>query len=247
MASEAIESLAAVGGLFGIGGLSIALGTALPAARSQRRRLWTAYAVELGTVAFILLPPYLGLGPAIAAVGVLTAACALELQRALARKIAGWRWVACLVYPGLFAAHLALAEWRWGFGAILFLFGVVEVNDAFAMVIGSSLGHHKLWPRLSPNKTLEGLAGGAACALACGLALGFALPSLSVAARLGCAAAIVLSSLAGDLATSAVKRWVGIKDFGAAIPVAGGVLDVYDSLIFSAPVAFAYLALAGAP
>lgn len=284
--SIALQSLAAIAGLFGIGGALIGAGATLPAGRRQQRRLWTAWLVELATVGFIVLPAYGGVAAMILAMLLLTGAATLELQRALKAHaevrlpwlalasgltlvcaagfappawlyplaalllaanllLAGWPGALAAIYPGFFAAHVVLTSRVWGFGAIVALFAIVEVNDAFAMVIGSSAGRCKLWPRLSPGKTLEGTVGGAVCAAACGLAMGFVLPQLTAGQRLAGSLVIVAAALAGDLIASAMKRWAGIKDFGDFVPVAGGVLDVYDSLIFSAPIFCGLLALAG--
>ena len=111
-----------------------------------------------------------------------------------------------------------------------FVFLVTAATDGFSQVVGQLLGRHKLAPRISPAKTIEGLLGGlvAACAVALFVR---SLLRWSVSATLGLALLTALSGLAGDLAASTVKRRARIKDYSAALPGQGGVLDRFDSLL----------------
>jgi phosphatidate cytidylyltransferase len=130
------------------------------------------------------------------------------------------------------------AEWmrEAGEGAILLLFTVLTTVavDTGAYFVGKSLGKRKLAPTLSPGKTVEGAVGGFAAAVVTAallaLWLRMPLPFAVVAGIL-----IGLVSQAGDLSKSAIKREIGVKDFGALIPGHGGVLDRFDSLMFTAP------------
>lgn len=120
-------------------------------------------------------------------------------------------------------------------------------NDTLAYCAGRLFGKHKMSPRLSPKKTVEGAVGGVAGA---GL-LGF-LYSLFVKDRimadynialiftLVCVAG-GLVSIIGDLGASAIKRNYGIKDYGTVIPGHGGILDRFDSVIFIAPMVYYFL------
>ena len=97
------------------------------------------------------------------------------------------------------------------------------------------LGKRKLSPTISPGKTLEGSMGGLASALVVGLGLGSMLPSYGhTEAAIG-ALVVSLSSQAGDLVASTFKRAANVKDYGNYLPAFGGVMDRFDSLIFSAP------------
>ncbi len=119
-----------------------------------------------------------------------------------------------------------------GYG-ILYIFASCFICDTAAYFFGVFTGKHKMIPRISPNKTWEGAAGGYACAAAVTLIYGLAVCKF-LPASLVIAGALTLPAVAevGDLAFSAIKRHFGIKDFGSLIPGHGGVLDRIDSLVF---------------
>lgn len=117
-------------------------------------------------------------------------------------------------------------------------------NDTFAYFVGRKFGRHKMAPVLSPKKSIEGFIGGIAGAalMGCvyGLIFGKNLPSLSTP-WLSCTiigAIGALLAVIGDLAASAVKRDTGIKDYGKLIPGHGGVLDRFDSILYTAPAVY---------
>lgn len=144
-----------------------------------------------------------------------------------------------VLYFGWFLSHLAcLRDLRHGIVYAFYLMVLVECNDAFAYLWGTWLGRHKLTPRISPNKTVEGavLAGGSV--LAVGYLLAYLLPSAGTAAVLLVGATVAVLGACGDLVVSFIKRDLRIKDMGAAIPGHGGVLDRCDSLILTSPVFF---------
>jgi len=120
---------------------------------------------------------------------------------------------------------------------------VTWITDTGAYFVGSRFGRRKLAPRLSPNKTVEGAIGGLIFATAMSIAWGswIGLPWWHCAI-LG----PILGFLGqiGDLCESALKRDLGIKDFGGIMPGHGGILDRFDSLLFTAPIAYYYLGLA---
>ena len=120
--------------------------------------------------------------------------------------------------------------------------------DTCAYCAGRLFGKHKMAPVLSPKKSVEGAVGGVAGAGILGAVYGAVfqaqLPAFSEMAALWCAVicmAAALLSMVGDLAASAIKRNHGVKDYGKLIPGHGGILDRFDSMIFTAPVIF-YLA-----
>ena len=113
--------------------------------------------------------------------------------------------------------------------------------DTCAYCAGMLLGKHKMAPKLSPKKTVEGAVGGVLGAALLGFLYGvyfeghmveLARPGVISAAA--CAIAAVISQI-GDLAASAIKRNHGVKDYGHLIPGHGGILDRFDSMIFTAP------------
>jgi phosphatidate cytidylyltransferase len=114
-------------------------------------------------------------------------------------------------------------------------------TDIFAYFTGRALGRRKLAPKLSPKKTVEGSAGGVAgSVVVCGLFGWFAMPEFFVhCVVLGFLGGVV--SQLGDLTASAIKRRLGVKDYGALIPGHGGLLDRIDSMLFTAPLVYVYL------
>jgi phosphatidate cytidylyltransferase len=133
-----------------------------------------------------------------------------------------------------------------GGGLILFVLGVaVAFSDIGAYVAGRTFGRHPLAPQLSPQKTVEGLAGNLA-----GAALGLAvfvpvLPSMPVAFLVGLPPLVAIGAVWGDLFESALKREFGTKDAGTWLPGFGGLLDRIDSLILVLPLGYYGLRAAG--
>jgi phosphatidate cytidylyltransferase len=126
-----------------------------------------------------------------------------------------------------------------GHGARLLLyFGVVDqMNDVLQYIWGKLIGKHKIAWRVSPNLTWEGWGGGVVSATLLGTALWWATPFTPIqSARMSLAICILGS--AGALVMSAIKRDIGIKDFGLIIEKRGGILDRIDSLCFAAPIFF---------
>jgi phosphatidate cytidylyltransferase len=121
-------------------------------------------------------------------------------------------------------------------------------SDTCAYAVGMLIGKHKITPRLSPKKSLEGCIGGVVGAALIGyiyaLATGVHITGISnpkiLFAVIGACASVI--SQVGDLAASAIKRNYDIKDYGRLIPGHGGILDRFDSIIFTAPVVY-YLAV----
>lgn len=117
-------------------------------------------------------------------------------------------------------------------------------NDTLAYCTGMLFGKHKMSPKLSPKKSVEGLIGGIIGAGILGCLYGFFLngkidtqfniyPTLFIVCALGAIPAVI-----GDLAASAIKRNNDVKDYGKLIPGHGGVLDRFDSMIFTAPIIY---------
>jgi phosphatidate cytidylyltransferase len=123
------------------------------------------------------------------------------------------------------------------FFLLFFLVTVVQLSDVMQYVFGKLFGRHKLAPKISPSKTVEGLIGGGAAATAIGAGLWWITPFSPLEAA-GMALVIVLAGLVGGLVLSAVKRSLGAKDWGTMIQGHGGALDRMDSVTFAAPLFF---------
>ncbi|SFR31787.1 phosphatidate cytidylyltransferase [Robiginitalea myxolifaciens] len=124
---------------------------------------------------------------------------------------------------------------------IMGIFLIIWANDSFAYLVGKYLGKRKLFPSVSPKKTIEGAAGGLVFALITAYFLGQWAPVLRSSEWMALAIVLVSTGTLGDLIESKFKRMSGVKDSGAILPGHGGMLDRLDSLVFAAP--FAYLTL----
>jgi phosphatidate cytidylyltransferase len=121
------------------------------------------------------------------------------------------------------------------------LFWVVWLSDAAAYTVGTLLGRHKLAPRISPGKTIEGAVGALVAAVAAALvAKGWFFRRLGLADAVALGLLLGCAGMAGDLVESLLKRSAAVKDSGALFPGHGGMLDRADSLLFAAPVLFYY-------
>ncbi len=124
---------------------------------------------------------------------------------------------------------------------IVGIFILIWVNDSFAYLIGKSMGRRKLFKRVSPKKTIEGVIGGFIFCVITGYILSEYSSEFSALQWTIFALVIVITGNLGDLVESRFKRWAGVKDSGAILPGHGGLLDRLDSLIFAAP--FIYLTI----
>jgi phosphatidate cytidylyltransferase len=117
------------------------------------------------------------------------------------------------------------------------------IADTSAYCVGKTLGRHKLFPRVSPNKTWEGAIGSLVISVGCGvLYVHQFLPATLAQAVLLCAAANVAGQI-GDLAESVIKRGAKVKDSSTLLPGHGGWLDRVDSTLFALPVMYGLLLL----
>lgn len=159
-----------------------------------------------------------------------------------------------LVYVGWLLSHqLLLRKVLFGREYILLLFWITWFSDTGAYALGTTLGRHKLIPRVSPNKSIEGAIGGLIFSVASGLVAYFLLeespflekwlssPGLSLVHYLILGLILGIVSQFGDLCESLLKRGAEIKDAGGIIPGHGGLLDVMDSLLFTSPVMYYYV------
>lgn len=126
------------------------------------------------------------------------------------------------------------------------LFAFLWLNDTGAYCVGSLLGRHKLFPRISPAKSWEGSVGGAVAVLIAAGVLGYyenldQCGSLSLVEWLGFGLTVVVFGTWGDLIESLMKRSLGVKDSGNIMPGHGGMLDRFDSSLLAIPAAVVYL------
>lgn len=145
--------------------------------------------------------------------------------------------VYCISYaPAVLLLHIPGYEGQ-SLLLMLYLLLVVQISDVLQYVFGKLFGKHKLAPRVSPSKTVEGLIGGGLSATLIGASLWWITP-FSFLGSAGMSLLIVLAGFLGGLALSAVKRSLGAKDWGSMIEGHGGILDRLDSVCFAAPIFF---------
>lgn len=152
-----------------------------------------------------------------------------------------------LVWPVfMLVAMLALAaSWLLPSTTFAFLFLVTAACDGFSQVVGQWVGRRKLARKISPGKTIEGLAGGLFAALVVALLARHLLDGATAWSAATLAVLTGLAGLVGDLAASWVKRRAGIKDYSAALPGQGGFLDRFDSLLGALAIVGTLLMFAG--
>lgn len=124
---------------------------------------------------------------------------------------------------------------------LMLVFVLLWANDTFAYLTGRLLGKHKLCPRISPGKTIEGSIGGLVFTLAGIIIFSRCVEWLPLKAAIGMGAIAVVFGTLGDLCESMLKRQAGVKDSGRLIPGHGGILDRFDSVLFSMPFICIYL------
>ena len=147
------------------------------------------------------------------------------------------------LYVGLLLGHLSLIRSTLdGREYTLLLFFTIWMGDIAAFYTGLSIGKHKLYPEISPNKTIEGAIGGTlGCFMVVTAAKVFYMNQLSVVDVAVLSIGIAVMGQLGDLCESMFKRAAGVKDSGNIIPGHGGVLDRFDSVLFAAPFLYYYL------
>ena len=127
-------------------------------------------------------------------------------------------------------------------GLVFFLLVATEINDVAQYIWGKSFGKHKITPNVSPNKTWEGAIGGFLTTFAIIWFLGPIFTPLSGFPLALLGVLLPIAGFGGDITMSAIKRDLGVKDTSNALPGHGGILDRVDSLTFTAPIYFHFLA-----
>jgi len=149
-----------------------------------------------------------------------------------------------IFYVVYFSFHVVLVG-NTGSASILVWLIVLSAfgSDVFAYFTGMAIGRHKLCPMISPKKTIEGAIGGVVGSiLICG-GFGFIFAHQYFVHCLVIGAIGAVISQCGDLTASIFKRKMGLKDYGNLIPGHGGILDRFDSVLFTAPAVYYYIHL----
>ncbi len=155
-------------------------------------------------------------------------------------QVSSIQW--CLMMTIYCLSHTVMLS-KYNSSVILLLFFLTQLNDVAQFTWGKTFGRRKIIPHMSPNKTWEGLIGGA---LTLGVVSAFLMPMVLPLSYLeSFFVGLFLSPLGffGDVVLSAVKRDFGVKDYGSSIPGHGGFMDRFDSLTFTAPALYYFLFL----
>jgi phosphatidate cytidylyltransferase len=158
--------------------------------------------------------------------------------------------ILAIAYVGLLGSFMIQMRWfdgpYHGLIPLATLVATAKGSDVGAYTMGRIAGRKKLWPRLSPNKTVEGAIGGLVFGVVFCLAVTaigtfiLDVPCLDWFEAIGFGLLVAPAAQLGDLMESMIKRDCEAKDASSSVPGFGGVLDVLDSLLFAAPVAYGY-------
>lgn len=145
----------------------------------------------------------------------------------------------------LILANNLFPNYQKGYHAELILgfYFALWSNDTGAYLFGKAFGKHKLFERVSPNKTWQGSIGGAILAISVSIITGYFFDSLPIWQWVGIGLIISIFGSMGDLVESLFKRSMMVKDSGKIMPGHGGVLDRFDGLLIASPFVFAFLLL----
>ena len=150
--------------------------------------------------------------------------------------------LAFLYIPFLLMHLVLLRQTDFGVQWLFVIMLIVMTNDSAAYYTGSAFGKNRLYPLVSPKKSIEGAVGGLVGSLGGTMLAKFTFfPQLSFRDAVVTALVIGMVGQAGDLFESLLKRSFGVKDSGSLIPGHGGVLDRLDSILFAAPITYYYV------
>ena len=160
------------------------------------------------------------------------------------QRLPGWAaYIFGILYVGLLLGYYPLLRnLENGVVLVFFVIIVTWLSDTGGFFVGKTLGKHPLAPTLSPKKTIEGFLGGIVFSVIGALISQFTfVPFFSLSQCVMLGVGLALLGAMGDLAESAIKRSVSVKDSGTMIPGHGGVLDRVDSLLFTGPAMYYYV------
>jgi phosphatidate cytidylyltransferase len=222
------------GAAFLVGGFGLYIASRRQPAAIRRARL-VKFVTYFCIVTLVLLCALAGRWIMASLMFLIAVLGALELFRALSESAGEGRWrsgAIAAMYLAIAAAAVAFAWWAPP-RTIIFVYLIVCAFDGFSQVAGQLMGRHPLAPRVSPGNTIEGSIGGLAAAGVFAISLR-SLAGISLETSIAFCLVVVGSALSGDLLASSIKRRSHIKDFGNLLPGHGGVLDRFDSFLFSA-------------
>lgn len=148
-----------------------------------------------------------------------------------------------IMYLGLFLYFFLLSTLDNGWIWLILMLVCTWANDTAAYLVGRRWGRRRLVPAVSPGKTVEGSIGGVLGSIMAAFWVTLFYPGLPVGDMLILGALAGVAAQAGDLVESAIKRQACIKDAGSLIPGHGGILDRFDSMLFTAPLVYYYVGL----
>ena len=151
-------------------------------------------------------------------------------------------FIGFLINSTFFSIIYIITNQNLEYKLIFIIVTIISLCDIFAYLTGKKFGKHKIFPKISPNKTIEGYVGGAFCSLFL-FTIIFLYYNLKDLSFILYVIIIIMSSFVGDLYVSFFKRKLNIKDLGKLFPGHGGVLDRIDSWLFSFPLSFVILYL----
>lgn len=141
----------------------------------------------------------------------------------------------------LFSFFVKLKFMPQGSLLVTFVVLVTKMGDVGAYLVGSNIGKHNLIPRISPHKTVEGTVGGLVFSVVTAILSTSYLPEFPIGHIVVLGLLLGVLAQVGDLAESLLKRDCGAKDSGSLLPGFGGMLDLIDSLLFTAPIFYFYV------
>lgn len=238
---EALVALVLLIGLDEFGGM------AFPKARHWAR--FVLFPTGLLLYATVLYAPPLLIGPTIGVcllaclVAVLFRAGPVDEHLSSAARL----WLGLGYVAGLLSMLPLIRRFEFGLAWIFLMLVVVWAGDSGAYFTGRAFGSTKLYEKISPKKTWEGVVGGLIASVAGALVVRhFGLPETEVAEIAVLALVLGAGGVVGDLVESMIKRSAGVKDSGNIMPGHGGILDRVDSLLFSGALLWTWLVVSGA-
>lgn len=181
-------------------------------------------------------------GPAVLTILIMYLVAVVKLYPRLTPLDAAITFTGTL-YVGLILYFYLISTLGDGWIWLVFMLTCTWASDTMAYLVGRKWGKHRIAPALSPGKTVEGAVGGVLGSILAAALVLFFNPQLPVAFVLVLGTLVGVAAQIGDLMESAIKRQAGIKDAGGLIPGHGGILDRFDSMLFTAPLVYYYVGL----
>lgn len=141
-----------------------------------------------------------------------------------------------IIFPFILTNYVPIGVKGYNSDILISIIVLIWTNDTFAYLVGKNFGRNKLFPSVSPKKTIEGFIGGLIFSVICGILLAkFFIQVKHIYFWIIIAVIVSIFSTLGDLIESKLKRVAGVKDSGIIMPGHGGILDRLDSIIFVIP------------